>query len=68
MRLLSPKRPGRSFVELLILAVVIAACVALVFVALHEFGIVIPAWTITVLWIVVVAVVVIAAIKFVASL
>ncbi len=57
-----------SFVGILIGVVVVAALIALVYVALRQFGITIPPFLITVLWIVIVAVVVIFAIKLVAGL
>lgn len=59
---------GMSFVQLAIWIVVIAAVVALVYVALRKFGIQIPEWVVQVFWIVVVAFVVIFAIKLVASM
>lgn len=61
-------RRAYSLVEILIAVVVIAACVALVYVALSQFGIAIPGWVITCFWIVVVAFVVVAAIRFVSRL
>jgi hypothetical protein len=57
-----------SLGDLLVAVVVIAACVALVYVALRQFGIVIPQWVVSVFWIVVVAFVVIMAIRLVMSL
>jgi hypothetical protein len=57
-----------GFVDFLILIVIIAACVALMYIALRQFGVTIPPWVIQVFWICVVAVVVIFAIRFVASL
>lgn len=48
--------------------VIAAAICAVVYVALTTFGIGIPAWVVTVFWILVVAVVIVAAIKFLASL
>jgi hypothetical protein len=57
-----------SLVQIAIAIVIIAAVVALVYVALRQFGVTIPAWFQTVLWIVVVAIVVIIAIKIVAGL
>lgn len=51
--------------ELAIFIVVVAAIVALVFVALRKFGITIPDWVVSVFWILVVAFVVILAIRFV---
>lgn len=59
---------GVSFAEVAIWIVVIAAIVALVYIALRQFGVGIPAWVVQVFWVVVCAVVVILAIKFVASL
>lgn len=59
---------GMSIGNLAIAVVVIAAVVALVFVALHQFGITIPAWVVQCFWIVVVAMVVIVCIKFVLTL
>jgi len=59
---------GYSIAQILIAVVVIAACVALVYVALRQFGISIPGWVVQVMWICVVALVVIVAIRFVTSL
>jgi hypothetical protein len=60
--------PGWSLGQILIAIVVVAACVALVYVALRQFGIAIPEWVKQIFWIVVVAFVVIVAIKFVLSM
>lgn len=59
---------GWGIADVAIAIVVIAAIVALVYVALRQFGIGIPAWVQHVFWIVVVAFVVILAIKVVVSL
>jgi hypothetical protein len=59
---------GWGVVDLAILIVVIAAIVALVFVALRQFGVAIPAWVVQVFWILVVCFVIIFAIKLVASM
>lgn len=59
---------GFGIVNIAILIVVIAAVVALVYVALRQFGVAIPPWVVTVFWILVVAFVVIVAIKIVASM
>lgn len=59
---------GLTFVQLAILVVIIAAVIALVYVALRQFGVTIPQWMVQVFWIIVVAFVVILAIKLVASL
>jgi hypothetical protein len=45
----------------------VAAIIALVYVALNQFGVGIPGWAIHVMWIIIVAIVVILAIKFVAG-
>lgn len=54
--------------EFIILIVVIAAIVAIMYVALARFGIAIPSWVIQIFWIVVVAAVAIFAIRFVLTL
>ena len=59
---------GYTLVEIAIAIVIIAAVVALVYVALQQFGIAIPEWVKRVFWIIVVAIVVVLAIKLVASL
>jgi len=59
---------GLSIGQLLIYVVVIAACIALVYVALRQFGVAIPGWVVQVFWIVAVAFVVICAIKLVLSM
>ena len=51
--------------EIAIAIVVIAAVVALVYVALRQFGVSIPPWVVQIFWIVVVAFVVIFAIRLV---
>lgn len=50
--------------HLAIMAVVIGAIAAVLWVALTYFGIIIPYWVITIFWICVVAFIVVAAIKF----
>ena len=47
-----------------IFVIIVAAIIAIVFVALRKLGIAIPDWVVQVFWVVVVAVVCIAAIKF----
>lgn len=59
---------GLSIPDLAILIVAIAAIVALVFVALRQFGIAIPGWVVHVFWILVVAFVIIVAIRLVSSM
>lgn len=54
--------------EIAILIVIIAAIVALVYVALNKFGVTIPDWVVKIFWILVVAFVVIAAIRLVMSM
>ena len=57
-----------SLGQILISVVVIAACVAIVLVAVRYFGIAIPSWAVSIFWIVIVACVAIFAIRFVLSL
>jgi len=57
-----------TFGQILIVAIVFAACIGITYVALNAFGIVIPSWAVTIFWIVVVAFVAIVAIKFLLSL
>jgi hypothetical protein len=57
-----------SFGEMAIAIVILAAVVALVFVALRQFGIQIPAFVVQCFWIVLCAVVVIFAIRVVLSM
>ena len=57
-----------SFVQWIIAIIIMAACVAILYVALNVFGITIPPWAILMFWICVVAFVAIIAIKFLASL
>jgi len=59
---------GLSIVELAIYVVIVAAVVALVYVALRQFGVAIPQWVIQCFWIVAVAFVVIICIKLVAGM
>ncbi len=59
---------GIGIGQLAIYVVIIAALVALVFVALRQFGIQIPAWVVQVFWILVVAFVVILAIRLLLSM
>lgn len=58
---------GYSISQLAIAIVIIAAICALVFIALRQFGIAIPAWVQSVFWVVVCACVVVLAIRFVAG-
>ena len=66
--LLAVNFAGWGLIQWAIFIVIIAAIVAVVFVALKQFGIAIPGWVITIFWILVVAVVCIGAIRFLASL
>lgn len=59
---------GLTLTDLAIMIVVIAAVVALVWIALRQFGIAIPPWVMNVFWVVCVAFVVILAIKLVAGM
>lgn len=53
-----------SLAHILIAVVIIAACVALMYIALNQFGVAIPPWVVQVFWILVVACVIIFAIRF----
>ncbi len=61
-------RPGWITENIFIDIVIIAAVCALVGVALHEFGVKIPAWVVRCFWIVVIAFVVILCIRAVMSM
>ncbi len=58
---------GGSVVHWAIIIILVAAVVALVYVALNKFGIAIPDWVQQVFWILIVAIVVIGAILFLAK-
>lgn len=60
--------PAMSLGGFLIAVVVIAAAIALVYVALNQFGIAIPEWVKQVFWIIIVAFVVVMAIRIVLGL
>lgn len=57
-----------SLAHILIAVVVIAACIALVYIAVQQMGVAIPAWIVQVFWILVVACVIIFAIRFLLSI
>jgi uncharacterized protein (DUF983 family) len=59
---------GMSVGQIAIAIVVIAAIVAVVFVALRQFNVAIPSWVVHVFWILVVAAVCILAIRFLLTL
>jgi len=59
---------GWTIENVLILIVLVAAGVALVYVALKKFGIAVPDWVVQVFWIVAVAFVIVMAIRFVFTL
>ena len=58
---------GWGFPQLIIAIIVIGACIGIMYVALRQFGVAIPAWVVQIFWIVLVAVVAIFAIKFLLS-
>ncbi len=70
--LLAQARPvfwaGWGIGEFVIAIIIVAAIVAVLFIALRQFGITIPAWVIQVFWVLVAAVVCIVAIRFLLSL
>lgn len=57
-----------SFGDLAITVVIAVAVIALVYIALRQFGIAVPAWFVNVLCVVIVAVVIIVAIRFLMTL
>ena len=67
-QLIGPNFRSWSIGEIAIAIIIIAAVVAIVYVALAKFGIAIPAWVIQVFWIVVVAGVCIMAIRILLGL
>ncbi len=54
--------------EILVFVIVIAACLAVLFVALRQFGVQIPPWVFTIFWIVAAAFIAILAIRFLLSM
>lgn len=54
--------------ELLVTVVVVAALIAVVWIALRAFGMSPPPWAVQILWVVVIAVVAVVAIRFLLSL
>lgn len=67
-QVVQPIGAGWSIGHIAIAIVVIAACVALVYVALRQFGVAIPAWVVQVFWILAVALVVVFAIRLLLGL
>lgn len=59
---------GWTIGEIAIAIIIVAAVVAVVYVALSQFGVVIPPWVARIFWILVVAVVAILAVRFLLSL
>jgi hypothetical protein len=59
---------GYSIGQIAIAVVIVAAVVALVYIALRQFGIAIPEWVVQVFWVLIVAFVIIFAIKLVLSM
>jgi hypothetical protein len=59
---------GWSWLKIIILIIVIAGCIAIMYVALQQMGIMIPPFMITIFWIVLVVVVAIFAIKLIWSM
>ncbi len=57
-----------GFVDILKLVVIIAACIAIVVIALRVFNLTIPPWAVQIFWIVIVAIVALVAINIVAGL
>jgi amino acid transporter len=61
-------QPPRTIAGYAIWLVIVIAIVACVYVAARAFGVIIPAWIVTLFWIVIAAVVVIGVIRFLAGL
>lgn len=61
-------RTNWTFVGILKAIVIVAACVAIVYIALRVFGVTIPPWVVQIFWVVVAAVIAIIAIDLIASL
>ncbi len=59
---------GYTFGEIAIAIIIIAAVVAVVYIALRQFGVAIPPWVIQIFWVMCVAVVAILAVRFLLSL
>ncbi len=59
---------GWGIGEIAVAIIIVAAVVAVVFVALRKFNVAIPEWVVQIFWIMVVAVVCILAIRFLLSL
>jgi hypothetical protein len=57
-----------GLVDWVICIIIVAAVIAVMYVALNQFGITIPPWAVRIFWILVVAVVAILAIRFLLSL
>lgn len=63
-----PIAGGWSFGRIVIAIIIIAAVIAIMYVALNQLGIVIPAFVITLFWIIFVAVLAIGAVKLILSM
>jgi hypothetical protein len=59
---------GWTWGNVLIAVVIVAACVAVVYIALRAYGITVPPWVAQIGWVLVVAVVAVLAIRFLLSL
>lgn len=59
---------GLSIVQLIIVCMVIAGCIGILYVVLRQCGVAIPAWFITIIWIVAAVFVGVVAVKLLASL
>jgi hypothetical protein len=68
MTIIAQVAAGYSIGQIAIAVVIVAAVVALVYIALRQFGIQIPDWVVQVFWVLIVAFVIIFAIKLVLSM
>lgn len=64
----APAQRGWGIVEIVIAIIVIAAVVGIMYIALQQFGVVIPPFVVKIFWIVVCAVIAILAIRFLLTL
>ncbi len=60
--------PGWSLIEVVVAIIIIAAVIAVMYIALRQFGVGIPPWVIQIFWVVVVAFVAIFAIRLLMSM
>lgn len=57
-----------GFLQLLIIAVIVAGCIGIALIAARASGVAVPSWVVSILWIVLAVVVAVMAIKFLAGM